>query len=66
MNSSVREFKGEEGVLSSIVLTTGEHIAADLCVLGVGVNPCTDFIQGSGVQLNSKNYVVVNKVRNGC
>ncbi|KAJ8044206.1 Apoptosis-inducing factor 3 [Holothuria leucospilota] len=61
MNCSVREFKGENGVLSSIVLTTGENIAADLCVLGVGVNPCTDFIQGSGVQLSSKNYVVVNK-----
>lgn len=62
MNCSVKEFKGQDDVLSSIVLSNDEEIPADVCVLGVGVTPATEFLQTSGLRLSSKNNVIVDKV----
>ncbi|PIK53726.1 putative apoptosis-inducing factor 3 isoform X3 [Apostichopus japonicus] len=61
MNCSVKEFKGQDDVLSSIVLSNDEEISADVCVLGVGVTPATEFLQNSGLRLSSKNNVIVDK-----
>lgn len=62
MNCSVKEFKGQDDVLSSIVLSNDEEIPADICILGVGVTPATEFLQNSGLRLSSKNNVIVDKV----
>ena len=45
------EFVGKERV-ESVTLDSGEEIATDLVILGVGVNPNTDYLEG--IELNDK------------
>nr|XP_006821120.1 PREDICTED: apoptosis-inducing factor 3-like [Saccoglossus kowalevskii] len=61
MNNSVKEFHGENGQLKSVELKSGENLPADLCVVGAGVIPSTDFIKDSGLTMNTRNQLVVNK-----
>ena len=65
MNAAPAEFKGEDGQVTSVVLKDGTSLPAGLCVLGIGVVPATDFLEDSGVTLNEKKAVVVNKVKIG-
>ena len=51
------EFKGDERV-ERVVLDNGEEIAADIVILGIGVEPNTDYL--SGIELNKDNSVSVN------
>ena len=45
------EFAGQEQV-ESATLDSGEEIATDLVIIGVGVNPNTDYLEG--IELNEK------------
>lgn len=45
LNTNVAGFEGSEKV-EAVVLENGERIPADLVVVGVGVRPATDFIEG--------------------
>jgi len=58
---TVKEFKGRGGKLSSVVLTDGNELEADLCLLGVGVKASTEFLANSRVPLNSQGSIIVNK-----
>ncbi|CAH1232283.1 AIFM3 [Branchiostoma lanceolatum] len=51
MNSGVVEFKGENGKLKEVVLQSGETLPADLCVVGIGVTPNTEFLSDSGIEI---------------
>ena len=63
LSAEVTELLGDEDDnLSEVVLNTGQTLRADLLLVGVGVLPCTDFIRGSNIRLNSKGYVPVNEV----
>ncbi|XP_035825044.1 apoptosis-inducing factor 3 isoform X1 [Aplysia californica] len=59
--TSVKEFRGEDGKVTEAVLANGETLPADVCVMGVGVVPATQFLQDSGVDLTSRGFVTVNK-----
>jgi len=62
LSAEVTELLGDEDDnLSEVVLNTGQTLRADLLLVGVGVLPCTDFIRGSNIRLNSKGYVPVNE-----
>jgi len=37
-------------------------LEADICVVGVGVLPATDFIKGSGVPMSDRGEIIVNEV----
>ena len=53
------EFVGKERV-ESATLDSGEEIAIDLVILGIGVNPNTDYLEG--IELNDKDKSIpVNK-----
>jgi NADPH-dependent 2,4-dienoyl-CoA reductase/sulfur reductase-like enzyme len=45
LNTSPARFEGDERV-ASVILENGKRLLADLVVVGVGVTPVTDFIQG--------------------
>lgn len=59
--NGIREFVGEDGKLKQAILNDGTVLEADLCVLGVGVEPVTDFLENSDIELTSAGYIPVNK-----
>ena len=52
------KFEGD-GVVKTVVLDSGERIDADLVVVGVGVRPLADFLQG--INLHKDGGVIVDK-----
>jgi NADPH-dependent 2,4-dienoyl-CoA reductase/sulfur reductase-like enzyme len=54
----VKAFGGRERV-DSVKTDSGAVLTADLAVLGVGVEPVTDLLEGSGIELD--NGVIVNE-----
>jgi len=57
---SVKELRGLDGRLTQVVLTDGTELPAEACLLGVGVMPCTEFLQGV-VDLDERGNVLVDK-----
>ncbi|KAK3870581.1 hypothetical protein Pcinc_024206 [Petrolisthes cinctipes] len=60
-NVGVKEFTEEDGKLKGVVLESGETIAADIVVLGVGVVPNTDFLASSNIPRDDRGFVPVNE-----
>lgn len=61
LNNGVRQFNADNGSLTGVQLTSGETLAADFVVVGVGVRPATDFLKGSGLAMEEKDgSVLVN------
>jgi len=58
LSNSVQAFRGA-GRVEEIVLEDGSSIPCDLVVVGVGVTPATEWLVGSGVELD--NGVLVNE-----
>ena len=62
MGSTPTAFVGDEkdgdgGSLTKVVLADGTEIEADICVLGVGVEPNTDYLSSSAVKTDSWGFV---------
>lgn len=49
----VAEVRGENGHVSTVVLSDGSELAADLVVVGIGSRPATDWLDGSGVEVDN-------------
>ncbi|MDP9256121.1 MAG: FAD-dependent oxidoreductase [Actinomycetota bacterium] len=47
----VAEFRGSGGKLTGAVTKAGREIEAELAIVGVGVQPSTAYLEGSGVEL---------------
>ncbi len=63
LDAEVSELRGDEdGRLTEVELTSGQTLAADLVVSGLGVVPCTDFLRDSDVRLDRRGYVPVDQV----
>lgn len=62
MSSGVSEIRGQNGRVKEVVLKDGKVLDADVVIAGVGVIPNSDFLQGSGIEIDSKKAVVVNKI----
>lgn len=60
--SDVVKFEGENGVLKSVELSSGPVLPADVCVIGIGVKPATDFLKDSGISMNDKGHVIVSEM----
>ncbi|XP_014667880.1 PREDICTED: apoptosis-inducing factor 3-like isoform X2 [Priapulus caudatus] len=61
MENGVKEFVGHDGKLSKVILTSGEKLDADVCVVGAGVTPCTKLLNDSGLEMTDRGHVVVDK-----
>jgi pyruvate/2-oxoglutarate dehydrogenase complex dihydrolipoamide dehydrogenase (E3) component len=53
----------DEAVLGRVVLANGESLVADVCVVGIGVEPVTGFLANSGVDMDPRGFIFVDKVR---
>lgn len=47
------------GAVTGVRLGSGEVVPADLVVVGIGVSPCTGWLEGSGIELNERDRGVV-------
>jgi 3-phenylpropionate/trans-cinnamate dioxygenase ferredoxin reductase subunit len=54
----VAEFRGSGGKLTGAVTKAGREIEAELAIVGVGVQPSTGYLEGSGVELEQGTVVV--------
>ncbi|XP_075343601.1 apoptosis-inducing factor 3 [Odontesthes bonariensis] len=61
MNDSVIEVKGADGKVKEVVLKSGKVIPTDVLIVGIGSLPNSEFLKGSKIQMNSKNFVPVDK-----
>ncbi|XP_073336011.1 apoptosis-inducing factor 3 [Pagrus major] len=61
MNANVTEVRGVDGKVKEIVLKSGEVIPADILIVGIGIKPNSDFLKGSKIKMDSKNFVTVDK-----
>ncbi|KAL5017385.1 hypothetical protein ScPMuIL_006974 [Solemya velum] len=59
--TGISEFVGENGSVKEAVLSDGTRLPADLCVLGVGVVPATEFVKDSGIEMTGKGFIPVDK-----
>jgi NADPH-dependent 2,4-dienoyl-CoA reductase/sulfur reductase-like enzyme/nitrite reductase/ring-hydroxylating ferredoxin subunit len=58
LNSEVKEFAGKDTV-KEVILKNGERLKSDLVIVGIGVKPATDFVQG--LKINSDGGIAVDQ-----
>jgi len=51
--TGVREFRGDGGRLTSVVLTDGSELPADLAIVGVGIAPVTELAEAAGLAIDN-------------
>ncbi|XP_044079085.1 apoptosis-inducing factor 3 [Siniperca chuatsi] len=61
MNDIVTEVRGVAGKVNAVVLKNGKVIPADVLIVGIGIKPNSEFLRGSKIQMDSKNFVTVDK-----
>uniref|UniRef100_A0A3Q3F6V8 Apoptosis inducing factor mitochondria associated 5 n=1 Tax=Kryptolebias marmoratus TaxID=37003 RepID=A0A3Q3F6V8_KRYMA len=61
MNDFVSEIKGVNGEVKEVVLKSGKVIPADVLIVGIGSIPNSEFLQTTKIQMNSKNFIIVDK-----
>lgn len=61
MNNGFKRCLGENGVLSSVELDSGEVLKADLAIIGIGSTLYTDFLRKSDVEVNKDGSVDVDE-----
>ena len=61
-NEEVVAFTGNEsGEVSKVITASGKEIETDFVILGTGVRPNTDFLEGTGIKLSINNSIKVDK-----
>ncbi|XP_054724691.1 apoptosis-inducing factor 3-like [Uloborus diversus] len=59
---NISKLNGTDGVLESVELSSGTKIPADICIVGIGVRPATEFLKDSGITMNNKGHILVNEM----
>ena len=61
LNEEVTEFEGnEKNEVVRVITKSGKIIETDFVVLGAGIKPNTEFLEGSGIKLGIKNSIKVD------
>jgi 3-phenylpropionate/trans-cinnamate dioxygenase ferredoxin reductase subunit len=50
--TGVQEFRGDDGRLTSVVLSDGTELPADLAIVGVGIAPATELAEKAGLAVD--------------
>lgn len=53
-DAAVSSFKGDNGKLTAVCFNNGTEVPGDICIQGLGVSPCTEFLKNSGVPQTSR------------
>ncbi|KAK2882067.1 apoptosis-inducing factor 3-like [Channa argus] len=61
MNDNVTEVRGVNGKVKEVELKSGKVIPADVLIVGIGIIPNSEFLQGSKIKMDSKHFVTVDK-----
>ncbi|CAJ1063748.1 apoptosis-inducing factor 3 [Xyrichtys novacula] len=61
MNDNVTDVRGAEGKVKEVVLKSGTVIPADVLIVGIGIKPNSEYLRGNKIQMDSKNFVIVDK-----
>nr|XP_055036906.1 apoptosis-inducing factor 3 [Misgurnus anguillicaudatus] len=61
MNDAIAEVQGENRRVKAVKLRSGTILEADVLIVGIGVNPNSEFLKSSPIRMDSKNYVIVDK-----
>lgn len=61
MNNGIKRCLGENGVLSSVELNTGEVLKADLAIVGIGSTLYTDFLRSSDIEVSANGSITVDE-----
>lgn len=56
---TVGGIESSSGRVTGVRLGSGEVVPAELVVVGIGVAPCTDWLEGSGIELHERDRGVV-------
>ncbi|XP_022407225.1 apoptosis-inducing factor 3 isoform X3 [Delphinapterus leucas] len=62
MQTEVSELRAQDGKLKEVVLKSSKVLRADVCVVGIGAVPATGFLRQSGIGLDSRGFIPVNKM----
>ncbi|XP_036614577.1 apoptosis-inducing factor 3 isoform X1 [Trichosurus vulpecula] len=62
MQTEVSELRAQEGKLKEVVLKSGKVVRADVCVVGIGAVPATGFLKQSGINMDARGFIPVNKM----
>ncbi|GAB1598082.1 apoptosis-inducing factor 3-like [Argonauta hians] len=60
-NTSPTELKGKDGILTSVLLSNDVELPADVCVVGIGVEPATAYLKDTTLNKNSSGFIQVNE-----
>jgi 3-phenylpropionate/trans-cinnamate dioxygenase ferredoxin reductase subunit len=58
LGDTVAEFRGSDGTLTGAITAAGREIDAELAIVGVGVQPSTGYLDGTGVELDRGTVLV--------
>ena len=60
-NEEIAAFEGNDnGEVVKVITASGKEIETDFVVLGTGIKPNTEFLEGSGIKLSVKNSIKVD------
>ncbi|XP_025029682.1 apoptosis-inducing factor 3-like isoform X3 [Python bivittatus] len=60
LKANVAELQGKDGKVTSVLLSNGSVLPADLVVVGIGVTPNSNFVQGSSIRLDHEGAILVD------
>ncbi|XP_043910294.1 apoptosis-inducing factor 3-like isoform X2 [Protopterus annectens] len=61
MENTIKELKGQNGKVKEAILKSGTVLPVDVVLTGIGVAPESAFLSGSGIHLDSKGFIIVDK-----
>lgn len=61
MNEFVTEIRGASGKVNDIVLKSGKILPADVLIVGIGIIPNSELLQGTTIKMDGKRFVPVDK-----
>ncbi|XP_069475226.1 apoptosis-inducing factor 3 isoform X3 [Ambystoma mexicanum] len=62
LQTEVSELREQDGKLKEVVLKSGKVLRADVCVIGIGASPTTAFLKQSGIAIDPRGFIPVNKM----